>query len=87
MTESGSENCPVESSVDPKLADDIKIVDKLIDHMSMPCRVDVDGTTHDLGYVYIREAKAIVETITDENQKARLQNCINIYEQAENHKI
>lgn len=66
------ENNPTESDED--------LVSRLIGHIAMPCRTEVNGEIHDIGDFYIDEAKRILPTIADETQRARLQKYIKIYE-------
>ena len=71
------ENEPTEKD---ELADDKQIVDQLIEHITQPCKTEVDGIIHDIGDFYIRQAKIAIGTINDERQRIRLQKYIDIYE-------
>jgi len=72
------ENEPIENA--ESVSSDKEIVDRLIEHITNPCKIEVDGTIHDIGDFYIREANKVLGTITDERQRIRLQKYIDIYD-------
>lgn len=56
--ENSPENNPAELEGNAEFASDEEMVDKLIAHITQPCKTEVDGTIHDTGDFYIREAKS-----------------------------
>lgn len=60
-------------------ASDKEYVSWLIFHLTVPCSIELDGTIHDLGNLYLRMAQDTLKTITDESQKRRLADFIDFY--------
>ena len=60
-------------------ASDKEYVSWLIFHLTLPCSLELDGTIHNLGNFYLRMAQDSLQTITDENQKKRLEDFIGFY--------
>ena len=60
-------------------ASDKEFVSWLIYHLTVPCSIELDGSIHNLGNFYLRMAQDGLSTITDENQKKRLEDFIGFY--------
>jgi len=79
--EKSPENNPVDLPENAEKTSDEEMVDFLLPHIINPCEAEVaPGEMANIRDFYIREARRLLEAMTDDKQKHRLQNYIDIYE-------